>query len=155
MICPFCGFIETRVLDSRGAEDDTSIRRRRECISCKKRFTTYERSEEVPLTVIKKDGSRVIFDRRKLVNSMLTACRRRGISYEQIETVANRIERYLRKNKNKEVESEYIGRLVMEALLNLDKVAYVRFASVFKEFSDVSCFISEIESLVKRRNSSF
>ncbi|NLJ73268.1 MAG: transcriptional repressor NrdR [Syntrophomonadaceae bacterium] len=147
MRCPYCSEFESRVLDSRSSEDGTSIRRRRECNLCKKRFTTYERVEERPLLVIKKNGEREQFDREKLLNGITRACEKRPVSMEQIEKVVVEIERELRDTYEREVNSLIIGEKVMDKLQGLDEVAYVRFASVYRQFTDLNSFIKTIEQL--------
>lgn len=147
MRCPYCSEFESRVLDSRSSEDGTSIRRRRECNLCKKRFTTYERVEERPLLVIKKNGEREQFDREKLLNGITRACEKRPVSMEQIEKVVVEIERELRDTYEREVNSLIIGEKVMDKLPGLDEVAYVRFASVYRQFTDLNSFIKTIEQL--------
>ena len=149
MKCPFCGFGETKVLDSREIENGSVVRRRRECPKCGRRFTTYERVEDRPIQVIKRDGSREMFDKQKIINGVLKACEKRDISMDQIEKLANGVElEILQKHPNKQVTSKEIGRLVMRRLKKLDKVAYVRFASVYKNFEDVENFLNEIEKLM-------
>ena len=148
MKCPFCGFEETRVLDSREIENGKVVRRRRECPKCNKRFTTYERIEDRPIQVIKKDGSREMFDKQKIISGILKACEKRNISMEQIERLANEVElEILQKHSAKQVTSKEIGKLVMKRLRKLDKVAYVRFASVYKNFEDIENFLNEIKKL--------
>lgn len=147
MRCPFCQELESRVLDSRSSEDGTSIRRRRECNSCKRRFTTYERAEERPLLVIKKGGTRQSFSREKLIGGITRACEKRPVSMDQIEQVVGEIERDLRDTYDREVSSMIIGELVMEKLQKLDEVAYVRFASVYRQFADLNSFIKTIDQL--------
>ncbi len=148
MKCPFCGFGDTKVLDSRPAGDGSSIRRRRECIKCARRFTTYERLDELPLMVVKKDGRREMFDRQKLLSGVAKACQKRPISMDHLDAAVNRIERRLRETADTEVNSRDIGELVMELLRGLDEVAYVRFASVYREFHDARSFVKEIEKLM-------
>lgn len=148
MKCPFCGFSDSRVLDSRPVEDGNSIRRRRECSGCARRFTTYERFDEVPLMVVKKDGRRESFNNKKLQAGLAKACQKRPVSMEKLATTANAIERDLRNTVESEVSSRDIGEKVMEYLRDLDEVAYVRFASVYREFRDVQGFIGEIEKLI-------
>lgn len=148
--CPFCGEPESRVIDSRPVEDGSVIRRRRECLNCGRRFTTYERIESPTILVIKKDGRREIFDREKIVRGLLKACEKRPIPRERIEEIADEIEAELRAEGRKEVTSKEIGEKVMEALKELDKVAYVRFASVYREFTDLSHFIKELETLLNK-----
>lgn len=147
MKCPFCQFDDTKVVDSRPTEDDTSIRRRRLCPNCENRFTTYERYEQPTLVVIKKDKTREIFDKQKIFRGMLRACEKRPVSVEVIEEATNEIENVLRQDNHKEIKSIYIGELVMEKLKDIDKVAYVRYASVYREFEDVSGFYHELENL--------
>ncbi len=147
MRCPVCGKIEDKVIDSRLAKDNTVIRRRRQCLACLKRFTTYERIEEVLPYVIKKDGRREAFDRRKIVEGMLRACEKRPVSVDRIEAVADSIEQDLMEKSEKEISVSYIGERVMEALQKMDDVAYVRFASVYRSFRDIDEFIREIKEL--------
>lgn len=149
MHCPYCFFEETAVLDSRDSEDLSSIRRRRECSKCSKRFTTYERIETAPLLVIKKDGRREGFDRNKLTGGILRACEKRPISLEEIKKIVDQIEADLRKKDSIEIPSTEIGEMVMKKLRTLDKVAYVRFASVYKAFEDVESFAKEAQTLLK------
>jgi transcriptional repressor NrdR len=148
MRCPFCERNDTRVIDSRPTEEGYAIRRRREC-DCGKRFTTYEKIEEIPLVVVKKDGSREGFDRSKIMNGILKACEKRPVSMAVIEKIVSEIERGLNNMMEKEMSSAIIGKLVMEQLKEIDEVAYVRFASVYRQFTDVNTFISEIENLLK------
>jgi len=150
MRCPFCHSPESRVVDSRIAEDGAAIRRRRECESCGRRFNTYERPEEVPLFVIKKDGRREPFDRNKIMIGVTKACEKRPVSRQDIERVADEVEGALRDRLATEVPARQIGEMVMERLRQLDEVAYVRFASVYKEFRDVDSFLEEIRSLAKQ-----
>ncbi len=147
MRCPFCNEMESRVVDSRASEDGSSIRRRRECNGCKRRFTTYERLEEKPLLVIKRGGTREQFSRDKLLNGITRACEKRPVSMEKIEILVAEIERYLRDEYDREVSSMIIGEKVMDKLKELDDVAYVRFASVYRQFTDVYSFIKTIEQL--------
>lgn len=149
MRCPYCNEFESRVLDSRSSEDGSSIRRRRECNSCKRRFTTYERLEERPLLVIKKSGDREQFDREKLLSGITRACEKRPVSMEKIERIVIEIERELRDTYDREVNSIIIGEKVMDKLQDLDEVAYVRFASVYRQFTDLNSFIKTIEQLKK------
>ena len=154
MKCPYCGNTETKVIDSRPTDDGNTIRRRRECEICSKRFTTYEKLEEVVIMVIKKDGSRERFDRNKVLNGIIKACEKRPVSLAKMEMVVNDIERGLNNMMEKEISSTFIGELVMERLKDLDEVAYVRFASVYRQFTDINTFISETENLLgnKRRH---
>ena len=148
MKCPYCAFAESKVIDSRPSEDNGKIRRRRECLQCEKRFTTYETVESLPMVVIKKDGSRQAFDRNKLMNGIIRACEKRPVSVDDIEKIVNDIERGLNNMMEKEVESTFIGELVMERLRELDEVAYVRFASVYRQFTDINTFVQEVEKLL-------
>ena len=150
MKCPFCHHSESRVVDSRLAEDGAAIRRRRECESCGRRFNTYERPEEVPLFVIKKNGRREPFDRNKIMIGITKACEKRPVSREDIERIADELEGALRDRMATEVPARQIGEMVMERLRRLDEVAYVRFASVYKDFRDVDSFLEEIRSLAKQ-----
>lgn len=149
MRCPFCDNPDTKVIDSRPTEEGHAIRRRRGCDACNKRFTTYEKVEEAILMVVKKDGRRETFDRTKILNGIIKACEKRPVSMAQMEAVTSDIERNLYSQMDKEVASDYIGELIMEQLKQLDEVAYVRFASVYRQFTDVKTFIQEIEKLVK------
>lgn len=148
MKCPFCENPDTKVIDSRPTEEGHAIRRRRECDNCNKRFTTYEKVEEMLLMVVKKDGRREVFDRSKILNGIIKACEKRPVPMLEIEKVVNEIERGLNNLMEKEVQSEFIGELIMEQLKKLDEVAYVRFASVYRQFTDVNTFVSEIEKLL-------
>ncbi|MBQ3335334.1 MAG: transcriptional repressor NrdR [Eubacteriaceae bacterium] len=148
MKCPFCDFKDSRVIDSRPADNNTIIRRRRECEQCKKRFTTFERIETIPLIVVKKDGKRETYDRNKMANGILKACEKRPVSAEMIEDMVNRIERELYQNETKEVSSALIGERIMEELKKTDQVAYVRFASVYRQFKDVESFMEELNKLM-------
>ena len=149
--CPFCGFFDTKVLDSRSAEDGNYIRRRRECSECLKRFTTYEKIEDVPMVVIKKDGSRQVFDSNKILNGLIKSCEKRPVPLKELERITTEIERELRNDMEREISSTQIGELVMDKLKSVDEVAYVRFASVYREFKDISTFIEEIESLLRKK----
>ncbi|NQT05931.1 MAG: transcriptional repressor NrdR [Candidatus Omnitrophica bacterium] len=149
MNCPYCGNPDHRVIDSRSSEEGKAIRRRRECPKCKRRFTTYEYIEESRLMVIKKDGRKEPFSREKLLSGIMTACEKRPVSTERIEKAANDIERQLHRKYEKEVNAKDIGELVMLKLHNLDEVAYVRFASVYRQFKDVGQFMKEIKHLLK------
>ncbi|MBQ6264349.1 MAG: transcriptional regulator NrdR [Clostridia bacterium] len=148
MKCPFCGFEESKVIDSRPTDEGERIRRRRECISCGKRFTTYEIIESVPVIVVKKDKSREVFDRNKLFNGMLKSCEKRPVSLETLETAVNDIEAVLQNSLDREVTSDRIGELAMEKLKNIDEVAYVRFASVYRQFKDINTFMEELAKLL-------
>ena len=151
MKCPYCGYLESKVVDSRPADEGASIRRRRECLSCHKRFTTYEMMESLPLVVIKKDGSRQTFDKSKLLNGMLRACEKRPVPFSQLEGIANEIEQALQNEMDREVPSARIGELVMDRLREVDEVAYVRFASVYRQFKDISTFMSELNKLLAEK----
>ena len=151
MKCPFCGFTDSKVIDSRPAEDGTTIRRRRECLECQKRFTTYEIIERMPLVVIKRDGSRESFDKVKIINGVIRACEKRPVTMTQIENLANDIELELRGRLESEVKSEVIGEMVMARLKDLDEVAYVRFASVYRSFKDINTFMEELTKLLGER----
>lgn len=148
MRCPYCGYSESRVIDSRPAEEGATIRRRRECLSCQKRFTTYEIMERLPLVVIKKDGSRQTFDKMKTLNGMLRACEKRPVPMADLQTAADEIEQELQNSLDREVPSERIGELVMEKLKPMDEVAYVRFASVYRQFRDINTFMDELTKLL-------
>ncbi|KJS19198.1 MAG: NrdR family transcriptional regulator [Clostridiaceae bacterium BRH_c20a] len=152
MRCPFCGFYESKVLDTRSADDGNYIRRRRECADCTKRFTTYEKIEDVPLVVVKKDGKRQVYDSTKILNGLIKACEKRPVALKELETVTEEIERDLKNKLEREISSSLIGELVMDKLKNLDEVAYVRFASVYREFKDISTFLKEIEGLLRTSN---
>lgn len=152
MRCPFCDNEDTKVIDSRPIDDGKAIRRRRECEKCVKRFTTYEKVETTIIMIIKKDGSRQAFDRDKLMNGIIKACEKRPVALADIERVVDSIERGLNNMMEKEVKSTFLGELIMEQLKNLDEVAYVRFASVYRSFKDVNTFIKEIEALVGKKN---
>ena len=149
MRCPFCGYLESRVLDSRPAEEGAAIRRRRECGQCTRRFTTYEKVDEVPLIVVKKEGKREVFDRNKALGGVIKACEKRSIPLAEMERVVVDIEKELRNKMELEVSSQAVGEMVMDKLRELDEVAYVRFASVYRQFKDVNNFIQELEKLLK------
>ncbi len=151
MKCPFCGFEESKVIDSRPTDEGERIRRRRECIGCLKRFTTYEIIESVPVIVVKKDKSREVFDRNKLFNGMLRACEKRPVSLESIEKAVNEIEATLQNSLDREVTSVRIGELAMDKLKDLDEVAYVRFASVYRQFKDINTFMDELAKLLSEK----
>ncbi|NLT12811.1 MAG: transcriptional repressor NrdR [Clostridiales bacterium] len=148
MKCPYCGYSESRVIDSRPAEEGATIRRRRECLSCQKRFTTYEIMERVPLIVIKKDGSRQTFDKMKVLNGMLRACEKRPVALADLQKAVDEIEQELQNSLEREVDSSSIGELVMRKLKPLDEVAYVRFASVYRQFKDLNTFMEELNKLL-------
>jgi transcriptional repressor NrdR len=151
MLCPFCRQGETKVIDSRGSEDFV-IRRRRKCLQCGRRFTTYEKLEESPLKVVKKDGSRVVFDREKIRYGVEKACYKRPVSPEQIEQIVNDVERGVYENFDREVPSRYIGEQVFDKLRHVDQVAFVRFASVYRSFQDVEDFANELTRLLRERD---
>ena len=148
MRCPYCNFPESKVIDSRPTDESNSIRRRRECLSCGKRFTTYETVESVPLVVVKKDGSRQAFDRNKILNGLVKACEKRPVSMEVLEKTVSEIEQKLLNSMDREVPSERVGELVMDALKEVDQVAYVRFASVYRQFKDIDSFMAELNKLL-------
>ncbi|MEG2455769.1 MAG: transcriptional regulator NrdR [Oscillospiraceae bacterium] len=148
MRCPFCAHPESKVVDSRPADEGASIRRRRECLECHKRFTTYETMESIPLIVIKKDGSRQTFDRSKLLGSMVKACEKRTVSLNTLENVVGEVEGELQNEMEREIPSARIGELVMDKLKGLDEVAYVRFASVYRQFKDLNTFMTELNKLL-------
>ena len=151
MKCPFCGFTDSKVIDSRPAEDGNTIRRRRECLDCQKRFTTYEIIERMPLIVIKRDRSRQSFDRVKIINGLVRACEKRPVSMAQIEKVSDEVEQELRGRLESEVQSERIGEMVMSRLKKLDEVAYVRFASVYRSFKDIETFMEELSKILNEK----
>ena len=151
MKCPYCGYQESKVVDSRHSDDGVSIRRRRECLQCQKRFTTYETVESLPIVVIKRDSSRQQFDRNKILNGMLRACEKRPVPFEVLEQKADEIEQTLQNSLEREVSTEYIGELVMDKLRAVDEVAYVRFASVYRQFKDIDTFMQELTKLLNDR----
>ena len=151
MLCPFCGNLEDKVVDSRESKEGDSIRRRRECLNCGRRFTSYERIDEIPYMVVKKDGRREAYDRNKILGGLRRACEKRPISVSQLESIADQIERVVQDSTDREVHTSEIGKIIMRRLKALDKVAYVRFASVYLEFEDVGEFMSELKSLVQSR----
>ena len=148
MKCPYCGYSESKVIDSRPADENSSIRRRRECLSCGKRFTTYETVESLPMVVVKTDGSRQSFDRRKVLGGMIRACEKRPVPLADLEKIAEEIEQDLQNSMEREVSTETIGEKVMERLRNVDQVAYVRFASVYRQFKDIDTFMAELNKLL-------
>ncbi|NLV50918.1 MAG: transcriptional repressor NrdR [Clostridiales bacterium] len=148
MRCPYCSYSESKVIDSRPAEEGATIRRRRECLSCTKRFTTYEIMERLPLLVIKKDGSRQSFDRIKILNGMLRACEKRPVPVARLETIADDIEQELQNSLEREISTQRIGEMVMNHLKDIDEVAYVRFASVYRQFKDINTFMEELNKLL-------
>ena len=151
MKCPYCGYTDSKVIDSRPSSDGASIRRRRECLKCQKRFTTYENIETLPLIVIKKDLSRETFDRNKILNSIIRACDKRQVTLSQMDAVVTEIENALQNTLQNEVTSERIGEMVMEKLKELDEVAYVRFASVYRQFKDIGAFMAELQKLLAEK----
>jgi len=150
--CPYCGYEESKVIDSRPTDEGERIRRRRECLKCGKRFTTYEVIETVPVVVIKKDKSRETFDRNKLLNGLLRACEKRPVSLDTLENIVNEIEGILQNSLDREVPSSLIGTYAMEKLKNIDEVAYVRFASVYRQFKDLNTFMEELSKMMKNKN---
>lgn len=148
MRCPYCGYNESKVIDSRPAEEGATIRRRRECLACQRRFTTYEIVERLPLVVIKRDGSRQTFDKIKVMNGMLRACEKRPVSLQSLEKIADEIEQELQNSLEREVNTTEIGEMVMTRLKDVDEVAYVRFASVYRQFKDINTFLDELTKLI-------
>lgn len=153
MKCPFCGYRDSRVLESRSTEEGLAIRRRRECLNCRERFTTYERVETIPLMVVKKDGTRQEFDRTKILQGLIKACEKRQVPLSRLEEIVSGIEQHLRNSMEQEVSSHTIGEMVMEELKKLDQVAYVRFASVYRQFRDIQSFLQELETLLQEKES--
>ena len=155
MKCPYCGYAESKVIDSRPAEEGSTIRRRRECLACRKRFTTYEIIERMPLVVVKRDGSRQSFDRVKVINGLVRACEKRPVALSQLEAIADEIENELQGALEREISTSEIGEMVMVRLKDLDEVAYVRFASVYRQFKDINTFMEELTKLLgdKAKNS--
>ena len=151
MKCPFCGHPESKVIDSRPADENASIRRRRECLACGKRFTTYETVESLPIVVIKKDGSRQSFDRQKVLRGMIRACEKRPVSLAELERIADEIEQELQNSMEREIRTADIGEKVMERLRSVDQVAYVRFASVYRQFKDIVTFMAELNKLLAEK----
>ena len=150
MKCPYCEYLESKVIDSRPVDDGGSIRRRRECLKCERRFTTYEQVESVPLVVIKKDGKRQVYNRQKLMNGILRACEKTPVSFTEIEKAVLEIETTLNNMLDREVSSTEIGELVMDKLKGIDEVAYVRFASVYRQFKDINTFMNELNKLLSK-----
>ena len=150
MKCPFCEFEESKVIDSRPTDEGEAIRRRRECLKCGKRFTTYEKIENIPLMVIKKDGSRQMFDRQKLLHGIMRACEKRPVKTSDMEHIVTEIEAATQNLLEREISSQKIGEMVMERLPKIDEVAYVRFASVYRQFKDINTFVEEVNKLLKR-----
>ena len=151
MKCPYCGFQDSKVVDSRHSEDGLSIRRRRECQACQKRFTTYETVESLPIVVIKRDNSRQAFDRNKVLNGMLRACEKRPVALAELEAAADEIEQVIQNTLDREVSTTRIGELVMERLKPLDEVAYVRFSSVYRQFKDINIFMRELNKILEEK----
>lgn len=151
MKCPFCGFLEDKVVDSRESKEGDSIRRRRECLECGRRFTSYERIDEIPYMVVKKDGKRATFERNKILAGLLRACEKRPISAAQLEAIVDEVEKAVQDSPDRELSTNDIGKIIMKRLKALDKVSYVRFASVYLEFEDVSEFMTELKYLVRSR----
>ena len=152
MKCPFCNFADTKVIDSRAQDDNSVIRRRRVCEQCGKRFTTYERVDMIPITVIKRDGTREIFDKAKLQNGIMKSCNKRPVTAQQIQKLVDDIENTLAGSGEREVESKQLGNMFIERLKDLDEVAYVRFASVYRQFKDINSFIDELEKMLHEKN---
>ncbi len=151
MRCPFCSFEESKVVDSRSTDDSTTIRRRRECLKCGKRYTTYEKVEDIPILVVKRDSTRENFNKEKIINGLIRACQKRPVSRQQIEDLAEDIEKTISNKMITEVNSKLIGEMVMERLKNVDEISYVRFASVYREFKDINTFLEEIKTLVSKK----
>ena len=151
MKCPYCGYQESKVVDSRHSDDGVSIRHRRECLSCQKRFTTYETVESLPIVVVKKDNSRQAFDRNKILNGMVRACEKRPVSMADLEAATMEIEQIIQNSLEREVSTEKIGELVMERLKPLDEVSYVRFASVYRQFKDINSFMHELNKILEEK----
>ena len=151
MKCPFCGHLQDKVVDSRESKEGDAIRRRRQCLACKRRFTSYERIDEIPYMVVKKDGRRERFDRQKVLAGLLKACEKRPVSMIQLETIADKAETMVQESSEREASTRSIGEMIMNELKNLDKVAYVRFASVYLDFKDVQEFMAELKDLLKSR----
>ena len=151
MKCPYCGYQESKVVDSRHSDDSTSIRRRRECLACGKRFTTYETVESLPIVVVKKDGSRQSFDRNKVLNGMVRACEKRPVPMADLEKAVDEIEQIIQNSLEREISTADIGELVMERLKPLDEVAYVRFASVYRQFKDINTFMQELNKILEEK----
>lgn len=151
MKCPYCGNLESKVVDSRPADEGATIRRRRECLSCQKRFTTYETVERLPLVVIKKDGSRQSFEKQKILNGMIRACEKRPVPIDTLEAIADQIEQSILNTMEREYSTEQIGEQVMERLKQVDEVAYVRFASVYRQFKDINTFMAELNKLLQEK----
>lgn len=148
MKCPFCSNDESKVVDSRSTDDNSTIRRRRECTSCSKRYTTYEKVEDIPVLVVKRDNTRETFNKDKIINGLIIACQKRPVSRNQMEDIANQVEKNISNKMITEIHSNNIGEMVMESLKDLDEVSYVRFASVYRQFKDINTFLEEIKNLM-------
>lgn len=151
MKCPFCGYDESKVIDSRSTEDNMAIRRRRECLGCSKRYTTYEKVEDIPILVVKKDSSREFFDKSKIVNGLIKSCEKRPVSRKQIEDIASEVEKNISNQMLTEIKSNAIGEMVMDKLKDIDEISYVRFASVYRQFKDINTFMKELSNLINKR----
>ncbi|MBS4540075.1 transcriptional regulator NrdR [Clostridium sp. D2Q-11] len=151
MRCPYCDYYETKVVDSRPTDENQSIRRRRECIKCNRRFTTYEKIEEIPIVVVKKDGTRQPYNRNKLLNGIIRACEKRPVSMKDMEKIVDDIEKNINNSLEKEISADSIGQMVMESLKNIDEVSYVRFASVYRQFKDINTFMDELKKLLDEK----
>lgn len=147
MKCPFCAYEDSKVIDSRPTDENQTIRRRRECINCKKRFTTYEKIEKVPIVIVKKDGTRQTFDRNKILNGMIRACEKRPVSIRTLENAVDNIEKQIYNTLDREIKSDLVGELVMEELKEIDEISYVRFASVYRQFKDINSFMEELKNI--------
>ena len=152
MKCPYCSYSESKVIDSRATDENTTIRRRRECIRCGKRYTTYEKIEDIPIQVIKKDNTRENFNKEKIINGLIVACQKRPVSRKQIEEIADEVEKNISNKMITEVSSKTIGEMVMEKLKDVDEVSYVRFASVYRQFKDITTFFEEIKDMITTKN---
>ncbi|MEG0296099.1 MAG: transcriptional regulator NrdR [Clostridium sp.] len=150
MRCPFCSYQESKVIDSRSTDDGSAIRRRRECLKCNKRYTTYEKIENLPILVIKRDNTRESFNKEKIINGLIIACQKRPVSRQQIEELAGDIEKVISNKMITEIETDKIGEMVMDRLKSIDEVSYVRFASVYRQFKDINTFLEEIKSLMSK-----
>lgn len=150
MKCPFCSYEESKVVDSRSTDDNNTIRRRRECLGCGKRYTTYEKIEDIPILVVKKDSTRENFNKEKIINGLIIACQKRPVSRKQIEDIADSVEKKISNRMLTEVQSEYIGEMVMDKLKEVDEISYVRFASVYRQFKDINTFLEEIKNLMTK-----
>lgn len=150
MKCPFCSYEESKVVDSRSTDDNNTIRRRRECLGCGKRYTTYEKIEDIPILVVKKDSTRENFNKEKIINGLIIACQKRPVSRKQIEDIAADVEKQISNGMLPEVQSENIGEMVMDRLKEVDEISYVRFASVYRQFKDINTFLEEIKNLMTK-----